>query len=164
MCHGDRPITSRCSMTAHPKKSSCHSIASDIGARGPARKPVGRYARLDNNTRRTATAGAQQKQQQQQQHQQPREYYVAPPSRHLSARVHPTNPLSPPTHRVRPERAPVSLPPSISSPRYATKHPTLAPEFSPHLDFPSSSPPASGRPYHVLRPPLRCQRGGSRCG
>lgn len=29
---------------------------SDIGARGPARKPVRRYARLDNNTRRTTTA------------------------------------------------------------------------------------------------------------
>lgn len=125
-------------MTAHPKKSSCHSIASDIGARGPARKPVGRYARLDNNTRRTATAGAQQKQQQQQQqqHQQPREYYVAPPTpprafilptpfphprtasapNALPSRFHRRSPLLA-TPRNTPHWHPNSLPTSISPPR-----------------------------------------------
>lgn len=126
MCHGDRPITSRCSMTAHPKKkNSCHTVramrywrawpgsktGSSVRSIGQQYTEEQRTGALAEAATTAAAAPATV----------PREYYTPPsPPCHRSPSVsslwqHP--PFSP-THRVCPELYSVSVPPSISSPRH----------------------------------------------
>lgn len=141
MCHGDRPITSRCSMTAHRKKGKKEPVPYRIYewywcARGPVRKPVRRYARLDNNTRRTVDRGTSRSSNNSSSSSTSNRaawilYTAFPPlSPTPSASTLRQHPPFSPTRRVRPELYPVSVPPSISSPRHP-RTPHEAPETLP---------------------------------
>jgi len=108
MCHSDRPITSRCSMTAHPKKvrtilyerywrvrsgSKTGSSVRSIGQQYTKNGRTGALAEAATTAAAAAPAIV------------PREYYTTPPPSRTPPR-HPWQPLFPPTHRIRPEYTP----------------------------------------------------------
>lgn len=122
----DRPSKKR------KKGARAVPYTSDIGARGPVQKPVRRYARLDNNTRRTVDRGTSRSSNNSSSSTSNRAawilYTAFPPlSPTPSASSLCQHPPFSPTHRVRPELYPVSVPPSISSPRHP-RTPHEAPE------------------------------------
>lgn len=159
MCHGDRPITSRCSMTAHPNKKKARVISYERYWRAWFGSKTGSSVRsIGQQYTKNGGPGRKQKQQQQQQHQQPCRVNTTSPPFPVPSAPYRVTPF-PPTRRVRPERIPSRF--CRRSPLLAIhEHPTGTQILS-LLRFSSSPPLANGRPYHVPRPPLRCQQGGS---
>jgi len=153
MCHGDRPITSRCSMTARPKKSPCHT----------ARAILARVARLENRfvdctpdwttiheERRTGALAEAATTAAVAPATVPREYYATPFPTPLPL---PTSPSAPPYPALapRPPRTrPVLVAPSILSLSAVRVHPTGIPTLS----LPRFS---SSRPLSRVAAPTTCR-------
>lgn len=160
MCH-DRPITSRCSMTAHPNKKKPVSYrTSNIGARGSARKPVRRYARLDNNTRRTVDRGASRSSNNSSSTSNRTAWILhRPPFRH------PPHPTEQPLSRLGAASVPsvfrlVSTDDLLSSPSTNTP---LAPKFSPFSVSPLRPLLRMAAPTTCHGHPYVASKGGRTC-